>query len=140
MIAAALDAVLHASPTAIIDHARDAARFVLGHHHVESTILFPGLRRRGHDRTADLAFLDRCDREHVAIHALAERLLDHAGRPHPRAGELVIVTGDLAHAMAAHVAEEEAGLAPDRLRVMIDAAGLAEIGAKLEAARGQPPR
>ena len=34
-----------------------------------------------------------------------------------------------------HTREEETGLAPDRLRLMIDEAGLAELGRELEAMR-----
>ena len=128
---AATDAAL------LVQRAHGAAGFVLAHHHAEDTILFPGLRRLGRGRSTDLAFLDARDREHVAIHALADRLLDHARRPHPVAGELITLGGELADALARHVAEEEAGLAPARLREMIAPDGLARIGAELEAARLQ---
>src|SRR5690242_16276872 len=48
----------------LVPQALEAGRFLLGHPHAESTILFPGLRRLGRLRSADAAVLDACDREH----------------------------------------------------------------------------
>ena len=133
-LVAALRAVV-AAPTAA--QALAAGNFLLGHHHAESAVLFPGLRRHGRLRSDDVAFLDARDREHVQLHELAERLLGEAGAPHPRASELAILAGAVLDGFVPHVVEEEAGLAPERLRRLIDPAGLAQIGSELEALRGR---
>jgi len=111
------------------------AGFLLAHHHVEETILFPGLRRLGRGRSADVAFLARCDREHAALHALCRRLAAVAEAPRPDVAELRIVARETLDAFTEHVAGEEVGLAPENLRAMIDEAGLLSIGRELEAFR-----
>ena len=124
----------------LVPQALAAGNFLLGHHHAESAVLFPGLRRLGRLRSADVAFLDACDREHRALHDLCERLLGAAGAPHPAAPAIISLAGEVATLLSAHVAEEEAGLAPERLRAMIDLAGLEEIGRELEEIRRQARR
>lgn len=120
---------------ALVPRALAAGRFVLGHHHAESAVLFPGLRRASRLATDDVAFLDACDRDHRAIHRLAERLLAAAGAPQPGGIEVATLAGALADLLAPHVAEEEAGLAPERLRRLVTPAELASIAAELEALR-----
>jgi len=140
-LGAALDAVARSDPSAplalVVERAQGAGGFLLAHHHAEDTILFPGLRRLGRRRDVDLAFLDACAREHAALHALTERLVEHAARPHPLAPELRKLAAELGQALAAHVRREELGLSPERLCAMIDAEGLACIGKELEAARAR---
>lgn len=117
-----------------------AGGFLLGHHHAEDTILFAGLRRLGRLRTTDVAFLETCDRAHHELHALCERLLEAARASHPDVGEIARLARETRLALSAHVAEEEAGLSPERLREMISAEGLREIGREgeaLRAARGR---
>jgi hypothetical protein len=121
----------------LVPKALGAGRFLLGHHHVESAVLFPGLRRLGRLRTSDVAVLDACDREHRELHALCERPLASASAPHPVVGEIVLVARDLEASFMDHIAGEEAGLAPEQLRAMIDRRGLEEIGRELEALRRQ---
>ena len=75
----------------LVPNALGGGRFLLGHHDAEGQVLFPGLRRLGRLKSADVAFLDARDREHHELHALCERLLGGAGAPHPDAGELVTV-------------------------------------------------
>jgi len=141
-LAGALQAIGAAGAThdAIVARALEAGLFLLGHHHAESTVLFPGLRRLGQLRSADLAFLDGCERDHRRLHALCDRLLASAGAPHPDAGEIVTIAADIQAAFAAHAADEEAGLAPERLRVMIDRKELDAIGRELEALRQEHAR
>src|SRR5689334_16283997 len=103
----------------LVPQARAAGGFLLGHHHAEDTILFAGLRRLGRLRSSDAAFLEACDRAHHDLHALCERLLAETGAPHPRPSELVALTKAVLGAFTAHVADEEAGLAPQHLRTMI---------------------
>ena len=122
---------------AVVDAATAVAagQFLLGHHHAESAVLFPGLRRHGRLASDDLAFLDARDREHTELHHLCERLLGEAGRGAPRGAELRTIASEILLRFLPHIAEEEEGLAPARLRRLIDPAGLAELGRELEAAR-----
>lgn len=127
----------------LVMQAQAAGGFMHGHHMMEETVLFPGFRRLGKLRSTDAAFLDGCERDHQAIHAICTRFLDEAAAPHPRASEISLLARELHGAFVAHIREEEAGLAPERLRTMIDEAGLAAIGRELEEARlrrGPPPR
>lgn len=96
----------------VVERAQGVGGFLLAHHHAEDTILFPGLRRLGRRRHVDLAFLDARAREHAALHALTERLVAQASRPHPIALELTTLAAELGRALAAHVQQEEAGLSP----------------------------
>jgi hypothetical protein len=125
----ALRAIVDA-PTAIA-----AGQFLLGHHHAESAVLFPGLRRHGRLASDDVAFLDARDREHTELHGLCERLLGEAGRGAPRTLELRTIAGAILMRFLPHIAEEEEGLAPERLRRLIQPAGLAELGREMEALR-----
>ena len=101
--------------------AQGAASFLLAHHTIESEILFPALRRAGRLRSVDCAFLDPLDRAHHELHAMAERLL--AAGPSS--------TGSLAKAILEmlldHVAEEEVGLAPERMRALLTLDDLAQM-------------
>jgi hemerythrin-like domain-containing protein len=119
----------------IVPQALSAGGFLLGHHQAEDTILFPGLRRLGRLRSTDVAFLETCDRAHHELHALCDRLLGAAKASHPDAKEIARLARETQQALSAHVAEEEAGLAPERLREMISAEGLLEIRRQSEAAR-----
>jgi hypothetical protein len=103
---------------------------MLAHHHLESAVLFPHLRRAGRLHTTDAARLDACDRDHAAIHDLATRLRDA-----PDAAAAAVLAAELVPRFTAHVAEEEVALAPDRLREMITAEQLAAVGRELDAAR-----
>jgi hypothetical protein len=119
----------------IVPQAVAAGGFLLGHHHAEDTILFAGLRRLGRLRSTDVAFLETCDRAHHELHALCESLLGAAKASHPDASEIGRLAHETREALAAHVAEEEAGLSPVRLREMISEEGLREIGREAEAHR-----
>lgn len=122
----------------LVPQALAAGRFLVGHHDVESAVLFPSLRRLGRLRSSDAAFLDACDRDHRELHALCDRLIASAGAAHPVALEIAKLAAETRTALAAHVREEEAGLAPERLRTMISVAGLEEMArelAKLHGAR-----
>jgi SpoVK/Ycf46/Vps4 family AAA+-type ATPase len=115
----ALEAAI-AAPTDLA-RMRGAGNFLLAHHTIESEALFPVLRREGRLRSADVAFLDPLDRAHHELHGLCTRMLD-AGPG--SAGSLARATLEL---LIDHVAEEEAGLAPDRLRLLITPAGFEEV-------------
>jgi hypothetical protein len=104
-----------------------AGGFLLGHHEAESTVLFPILRRAGKLRSTDIAVLDRCDREHHVIHSLCERLIASGSAAHPSASEIATLSRELLAAFTAHIGEEEKGLAPDRLRTMMDVDDLAVL-------------
>ena len=119
----------------VVPQALAAGGFLLGHHQAEDTILFAGLRRLGRLRSTDVAFLETCDRAHHELHALCERLLRAAKASHPDANEIGLLARETRAALAAHVAEEEAGLSPERLREMISEEGLREIGREAEAHR-----
>jgi hypothetical protein len=119
----------------LLPQARTAAGFLLGHHEMESRALFPGLREHGRLRSTDLAFLDHRDREHQEIHKLCDALLTTANALHPHSATLARDARELLDIFEPHTREEEEGLAPDRLRTMIDPAGLAALGRALEAAR-----
>ena len=110
-IAAAFEAAI-ATPTdlAIV---RGAGSFLLAHHTIESEVLFPILRREGRLRSADVSFLDPFDRAHHELHGLCERLLE-AGPG--SAGSLARAIKEV---LLDHVAEEEVGLAPERMRCLI---------------------
>lgn len=112
-----------------------AGGFLLGHHHAETHVLFPALRRSGRLRSTDVAFLEGLDREHHALHALAERLVAEANAPHPRPAEILTMAKEVAAAFALHIRGEEAGLVPERLRTMIDLDGLAALAREQEAMR-----
>lgn len=131
--AATADVSLHT----LVPQTLAAGRFLLGHHDAESSILFPGLRRLGRLRSSDAAFLDGCDRDHLRLHVLCDRLIANANAPHPIASEIVRLATEIEPILSAHVAEEEAGLAPERLRAMIDHEGLEAIGRLLEERRRQ---
>lgn len=119
----------------LIPAARAAAGFLLGHHHMESTILFPHLRRHGRLRSTEVSFLDARDREHHDIHALCEALVATCDALHPHSATIAKQSGDLMALLGPHTREEEQGLEPERLRLLIDDRGLAELQAELDAAR-----
>ena len=105
-----------------VPDAHAAARFLLAHHAIESEVLFTGLRRAGRLRSTDVAFLDARDREHHALHRIVEHILA-SNEP----SVVIALAGETLGLLAAHTAEEEAGLAPDRLRTIVDEPGLAAI-------------
>lgn len=119
----------------LVPHARDIARFLLGHHAAEDEVLFPGLRRSSRLRTTDVAFLDACDAQHRRLHALCDRLRAEASAAYPREAEVRAIATELEAALEPHLRDEEAGLAPGRLREMIDRAALEALGRELEARR-----
>jgi hypothetical protein len=125
------------TPDLIASNALDAGTFLLAHHAAEDAVLFPALRRSGRLRSSDAAFLDACDGEHRAIHDLCDRLIGQARRSHPRAGELIHLATELRDALAAHVAREEAGLAPEHLRLMVSREQLDEIGRQVQRLRAR---
>jgi hypothetical protein len=126
-IRTALEAAI-ATPTDLA-LVRGAGSFLLAHHTIESEALFPVLRREGRLRSADVAFLDPLDRAHHELHGLCTRMLD-AGPG--SAGSLARATLEL---LIDHVAEEEAGLAPDRMRLLMSPAGFDEVQRVGEALR-----
>jgi len=107
-----------------IEEAHQLGGFLLGHHQVESQILFPGLRKHGRLRSTDVAFLDARDAEHRAIHHLCERFTTDP-----------TLAPEILALFVPHIEEEERGLSPDNLRAMITEAGLAEINRELEEMR-----
>ena len=121
----------------LIPQTRGAVGFLLAHHEVESTGLFPGLRRHGHLRSADLAFLAGCDRDHDTLHRLCEQLLAATSAPHPAAATIAGLARDTLAVLAPHTRDEEDGLAPDRMRLMIDVPALTELGHELDALRAR---
>jgi hypothetical protein len=120
----------------IIGGAAAAGGFLLGHHDAESLELFPTLRRSGIMRSTDIAFLEGLDREHLALHDLAERLVAEARSPHPHAAELIVLSKEIATAFGLHIRGEETGLSPERLRTMITREGLDEL-ARLHESRAR---
>ncbi|MEA2747203.1 MAG: hypothetical protein QOI41_1346 [Myxococcales bacterium] len=104
-----------------------AAGFLLGHHDAESLVLFPALRKSGILRSSDVGFLEGLDREHVALHEIADRLVAETRSPHPRAFEMITLAKEIATAFGLHTPGEEKGLAPERLRTMISPDDLADL-------------
>jgi hypothetical protein len=121
----------------IVPGARGAAAFLLAHHAAESDVLFPALRRCGRMRSTDVSALDACDREHVELHALCDRIVAAAARPAPDAAELAALALETRDRLRAHVAEEEVALAAARLREMASLDDLAEINRRLEQFRAR---
>lgn len=109
--------------------AQGAGSFLLAHHAMESEILFPALRRAGRLRSIDCAFLDPLDRAHHELHGMAERLLD-AG-----AGSSGSLAKAILEMLLDHVAEEEAGLAPERMRLLLTVDDMAQIQRDADAMR-----
>jgi hypothetical protein len=118
------------SMSELVEKTRWLARAFLWHHHAESTILFPRLRVEGRMRSVDVAFLDACDRDHRTLEKYFSLLLDAAKSPHVARSQILSLAADLAPLLARHVAEEEAGLAVERLRSMIGPDGLLAIGSE----------
>jgi hypothetical protein len=113
-------------PTAdLLQRAALAVRAILFHHHTEATVFFPYLRRAH----ADVAFLDPLDIEHRDLAALCERI---ARAPYEDIGP---IARDLVPLLDTHTADEEIGLAPERLRTLISAAGLVEVARETETLR-----
>jgi hemerythrin-like domain-containing protein len=124
----------------LVPQALAAGGFLHGHHEAERTILFPGLRKYGRLKSTDIAFLEDCSRAHHELHALCDRLVAAAQASHPDAKEIARLARDTQQGFAAHVAEEEAGLSPERLREMISLEGLLEIQREAEAFRAARQR
>lgn len=119
----------------LIPQARQAAGFLLGHHDMESNVLFTGLRRHGKLRSTDIAFLDCREREHHDIHRLCEELLGTCSALHPHSATVAAQARDVMAILGPHTREEEVGLAPERMRTMIDERSFATLLRELEAAR-----
>ena len=119
----------------LVAAASTAGAFLLGHHHAESSLVFPALRRSGILRSTDVAFLDGLDSEHHALHDICERLVTETRAPHPSGRELVTLSKEIATAFGLHIRGEEKGLAPERLRTMITLDGLRELEREQEAMR-----
>jgi hypothetical protein len=100
---------------------RRAGSFLIAHHTLESEVLFPILRREGRLRSIDVAFLDPFDRAHHELHELCERLL---GAGASSAGSIARTIREI---LLEHVAEEEAGLVPERMRELVSTSGLEEV-------------
>jgi hypothetical protein len=121
-----------ASLEALVARAKEAGGFLLGHHHMEDTILVPGLRTKG--RGAE-RFLDARDREHHVLHALTERLLAEAKAPHPRESELQLIGSELHVKLLEHLRQEEVDLSPEHLRQIIGLQAFSGVVAEIDAAR-----
>jgi hypothetical protein len=138
-LAGSLQAVVAAADApldVLVPQAIAAGRFLLAHHALEDAALFPVLRRCGRLRSADAAFLDACDRAHRELHAVCERMVASATAPHPSGQEIASLARETSKTLAAHVLEEEAGLAPERMRAMLSPEGLVELHREVESARG----
>ncbi|MFT3708234.1 MAG: hemerythrin domain-containing protein [Archangium sp.] len=131
-LTAIADAPTDAKLEELVKQTNGAGHFVLGHHFMEDTILFPGLRNLG---SGAGEFLDERDREHHVIHSLTERLIEHAKAPHPKANELSSVARELLHTLGEHVKREEAGLSAENLRKIITLPRFTEIVARIDAER-----
>ena len=135
-IRGALESVrVDASLSVLVNQAKGAAGFLLGHHDAESLVLFPFLRERGRLRSTDVSFLAACDRAHEELHHVCDRLLAEANAPHPRGDELALLAQETLALFIPHTMEEETGLATDHLRYMIDAAGLVELDRRMDSFR-----
>lgn len=134
---APLVAGAHTPLEILVPQARGATSFLLAHHEMESKGLFPGLRRYGKLRSADVAFLDACDREHQALHALCDHLFAAVTALHPVATTITNLARDIMAVLAPHTREEETVLTPERLRLVITEPDFAELGRELEAMRAQ---
>ena len=85
------------------------AAILRGHHDSEEHHLFPLLRAASRLRSTDVAFLNARAHEHLAIARLNESLMNE-GLRHAL---------ELRPLLASHFADEERGLAAERLREMI---------------------
>jgi hypothetical protein len=108
-----------------------AGTILTAHHTLESSVLFPGLRRLGRLRSTDVAALDARDAEHDMLHRLCDLLLTARG------AAVVSLARDTLAVLAAHCAEEERLLAPDQLRQIVTEAGLLAIGREVERVRDE---
>jgi hypothetical protein len=128
---------LASTPSLSMERANGVGGFLLGHHHIESTVLFPGLRRHGHLRSTDVAFLDARDKEHRDLHSLCERLVAVASSSSSSSNpeEVAKIASEILLQFIPHIEEEERGLSPENLRAMISEAGLLELNRELEAMR-----
>jgi hypothetical protein len=118
-IAVAFDDAI-AAPTDLT-LAKRAGTFLLAHHTLESEVLFPILRREGRLRSADVSFLDPFDRAHHELHGLCERLL--VAGP----GSVGSLARTIREVLFDHVADEERGMTPERMRTLISIEGLDEV-------------
>ncbi|MEO8842769.1 MAG: hemerythrin domain-containing protein [Kofleriaceae bacterium] len=109
----------------LLSRAAFLSRALLFHHHVESTVFFPYLRRSG----ADLSFLDPLEAEHRVLAGLCERV--GVAPLH----DIAAIARDLVPLLDVHTAEEETALAPERLRTLITPAGLVEVARESERLR-----
>jgi hypothetical protein len=121
----------------LIPQVRETCGFLLGHHEMEDSTLFPGLRRVGRLRSTDVAFLAARDEDHRVIHRLTDELLATTGALHPHSATLAAQARRLREVLSAHTREEEQGLAPARMREMITADELAELLRELEERRAE---
>ncbi|MBX3230706.1 MAG: hemerythrin domain-containing protein [Labilithrix sp.] len=119
--------------TADVARAHGVGGFLLGHHHVESAIVFPGLRRHGRLRSTDVAFLDARDAEHVAVEAACRQLAAMSASASASAADIARLGAELLAMFEPHVAAEEDGLRPAVLRTMISREGLDAIGREVQA-------
>lgn len=130
-ISQALERLVTAAPNEpwLLEHATGTGQFVLFHHHAEDSVLFPSLRELSRPGTFE-AFLTERDREHRALHVIAERLAAAT------TGDDAIALGRaLVAELKPHLAEEEAGLSANGLRRMLDERALGILTARLDALR-----
>jgi hypothetical protein len=99
------------------------------HHHAEDAFLLAAIRRASPRRSSDVAFLERCARDHDELHALCERLRGAAP------ADVRALAGELRSRFAQHAADEEAALAPEHLRELIARDALIEVARDAEAHR-----
>lgn len=71
------------------------------------------------------------------LHSLCSRLLARAAAPHVDVPEIEVLAREIHASFVVHLSEEEAGLAPDRLRELITPEGLAALSLEAEAARAR---
>lgn len=121
----------------LVPQARGAASFLLAHHEMENTCLFPGLRKYGRLRSSDAAFLDTCDREHHELHTICERLISAITAPHPDASVIASLASETVVLLDAHTRHEETGLTAENLQQMIDETSFATLCRELEDQRAK---
>jgi iron-sulfur cluster repair protein YtfE (RIC family) len=107
---------------------------LLNHHKSEDSFFFPAFRSAGRMRSSDVAWLDKKDEEHVAIHRTCVELRDATAKRARSAlavrtwrSAVITQIATLASLSKPHFAEEEATLTADHVKTLLSADELASV-------------
>lgn len=123
-----------AAVASLAEYTTLSSRFLLAHHHVEDTNLFPALRAEGRLRSSDLSVLAGLEKDHRQVHALCERLIEQCRSAAPERGDLHRQVSELQHLLLPHLTAEETALSAERLPHLVSEAAL--LALQQQAQRG----